>query len=98
MHPASNAECIGDDNWLIVPTLASCVTLGKLYQLPKPQFPDLKDDDKSIDEVGLLGGLSDRKHVKALTPGLGLRCMQSMAELVDFVWSLPWQRGSFEDN
>lgn len=60
MHPASNAECIGDGNWLIVPTLASCVTLGKLYQLPKPQFPDLKDDDKSIDEVGLLGGLSDR--------------------------------------
>lgn len=30
MHPASNAECIGDGNWLIVPTLASCVNLGQV--------------------------------------------------------------------
>ena len=42
---------VGGGSWSAIPTLASSVTLGKLRQLPKPQFLHLKyDDDKNTYE------------------------------------------------
>lgn len=48
---------------LLALPLATCVTLGKLFNFSKTWLPHLKVGNTKIPLVGLLGGLNKIKHV-----------------------------------